>query len=115
MAKPGRKTSPLSRQRLGYHRARCQAKYRGEEWELDFYEYWELWIDHWEERGRGINDMCMIRLDKSLPWRWDNVKMVSRGDYLTQHGRYYDRHIKQIAIDKKRETHRRKREKMHDA
>lgn len=81
---------PFWREKLGFQRARAQAKFRGQKWLLGFDEYWELWQDHWNDRGRGIDQMCMIRLDYTKPWQWDNVKMVSRRDYLKKEGIYHD-------------------------
>jgi hypothetical protein len=114
MAKPGRKTDPFSKEKLAYARARCQARYRGEAYELRLDEFMELWSDYWNEKGRGIDNMCMIRLDKTLPWRWNNVRMVTRRDYLTVEGQYFDTEAKEKAILKKIETHRRKRELQND-
>ena len=111
MAKPGRKTGPFSKQKLAFARARCQARYRGELWELDVIEFMELWSDYWDEKGRGIDDMCMIRLDKDLPWRWDNVRMVTRRDYLTIEGQYFDHDTKKQAIEKWKHTYHSNRKK----
>jgi len=62
-----------------WHLARAQANHRGEGWELSIEEWFELWTpDLWSKRGRGTNDLCMVRLDKSLPFRMDNVKIVTR-------------------------------------
>ena len=105
MAKPGRKTDPFSKEKLAYARARCQARYRGEAYELGLDEFMELWSDYWDEKGRGIDDMCMIRLDKSKPWRWDNVRMVTRRDYLTVEGQYFDHENKRQAMQKWKTTY----------
>lgn len=61
--------------------ARAQAKYRNELWELEFEDYYLLWRDHWEQRGRGPDDMCMTRRDPDLPWSRDNICIILRSDH----------------------------------
>lgn len=66
--------------------AKAQAKFRGEEWELTFEEYYELWKDHWNNRGRKAEDMCMSRHDREGPWDIKNTLIMSRLDHLRKQG-----------------------------
>jgi hypothetical protein len=35
-------------------------------------------MSKWVRRGRGSNDLCMVRLDRDRPFSIDNVKIVTR-------------------------------------
>lgn len=79
---------------LAYIRSCCQAKYRGEQWDLTFEEFcnfWHSW-DLWEERGRAEQDLVLTRYDVELPWNTSNCCIITRGDQLRakierRHGR----------------------------
>jgi hypothetical protein len=62
-----------------WHLARCQANFRNEGWEITVEQWFELWpMSKWVRRGRGSNDLCMVRLDRDRPFSIDNVKIVTR-------------------------------------
>lgn len=63
---------------------RAQAKFRGEEWDLSFDEFYELWKNDWYNRGRQRDNVCMSRKDSSLPWNKDNTIIVVRYDHLVE-------------------------------
>jgi hypothetical protein len=86
MARP---TGPLSRQRLSWHRQRCQARYRNEPWHIDFDAWWQLWQPYWDQRGMKTTEYCMIRQDDTQPWQLSNVLIVQRWEYLSTRGNYY--------------------------
>jgi hypothetical protein len=62
-----------------WHLARAQANHRGEGWEITIEQWFELWpMEKWILRGRGSNDLCMVRIDRDRPFSVDNVKIVTR-------------------------------------
>lgn len=65
-----------------WQKARAQANFRDEEWELTFDEFYDLWKDHWLNRGRKPDDYCMTRTDASKPWKHDNIIVLTRHDQL---------------------------------
>lgn len=63
---------------------KAQANYRGEKHELSF-EDWELaWNKNgaWENRGRLITDLCMVRIDSEGAWHKDNIAIIPRSEQL---------------------------------
>jgi hypothetical protein len=64
-------------------RARAQAWYRGEEWTITEQEYIELWRrdDRYLKKGRGTEDLCLVRLDYEDGWHIYNVDIISRLDH----------------------------------
>tara|TARA_X000001382_G_C3169195_1_gene178909 strand:- start:15 stop:401 length:387 start_codon:yes stop_codon:yes gene_type:complete len=64
--------------RVKFLRHRCQAKYRGEAYELTYEQYLTAWYDsgQWQRAGVRKNSYQMKRLDASKPWHKDNVTMV---------------------------------------
>lgn len=73
--------------------ARCQARYRSEEWHIDL----DTWMEHWMEddkylqKGQRIDDYCFARIDFDLPWTDDNVCVIKRKEVLNK------QHIKRRA------------------
>ena len=65
---------------LECQRNRAQAKYRGQVWEIDEETFIELWMqdDRYKQRGRRGDDLCMTRINKTLPWTKHNVQFLSR-------------------------------------
>lgn len=61
-----------------WHKARAQAHYRGEEWQLTFEEFAELWDGKWDQRGRQRHDLCMTRRDWHAGWTRANCEIVTR-------------------------------------
>lgn len=66
---------------LVWHKARQQAMYRGEQWQLTPEEFIAVWGQQWQFRGRGRTDLCMTRRDNRYPWNLDNCEIITR---LTQ-------------------------------
>lgn len=66
--------------------AKAQANFRLEEWDLDFEEYYKLWEPHWENRGRGTQDMCMTRIDVEKAWSKKNVHVITRMEHFKSAG-----------------------------
>jgi transposase len=61
-----------------YGQQRKNAKFRGIDWEITFYDWWKVWEQsgHWEERGRG-GGYCMCRLNDTGPYAIDNVYIAT--------------------------------------
>ena len=67
-------------------KSRAQAAYRGESWDLPF-EVWEqIWGTNWHRRGRGLDDLQMMRDDWDLPWHESNVILVDRREFYRRQG-----------------------------
>lgn len=62
--------------------SKAQAIFRDEGWDLSFEEYYELWKNDWDNRGRKSENMCMTRIDASKPWTIKNVEIVMRLEHL---------------------------------
>lgn len=61
---------------------RAQAKYRGETHSLTLEEWRKLWQDHWLERGRTPDSLCLVQCDPELGWHLNNVQIMTRREYL---------------------------------
>lgn len=72
---------------LPWLRAKAQANFREEGWELSFEDYFQLWDGKWEQRGRASDQLCMSREDFELPWSLSNCVIVTRNDHLKELGR----------------------------
>ena len=61
-------------------RARAQAWYMGQEWEITEDEYIAMWRegDLYQRKGRHNEDYCMVRKNYDLPWTLDNVQIITR-------------------------------------
>ena len=77
-------TDPLLHARhLGFHRSRCQAKFRGEDWQLTEQDWNAIWTpERWRRRGRHIDDLCLCLIDEFGAWTTDNVIMLTRHTQL---------------------------------
>lgn len=66
--------------RSAWGRAKCQARYRGEEWTLTFEEFYELWTENDNHLYKGVHseDLCMTRLDLDSAWELANVEIATR-------------------------------------
>ena len=70
--------------RISCLRAKAQAKFRNEGWELTIEEYTNMWLenDNYKSKGRGSYDLSLQRLDYDLPWSTDNCVIQERYHYL---------------------------------
>jgi hypothetical protein len=72
-------------------KARAQARFRGEPWDLTSEEYIELWCeeDRYLNKGRRPDQLCLRRRDLDLGWTLDNVEIISRRQHYqtTNQGR----------------------------
>jgi hypothetical protein len=67
-------------------KAKAQANFRQEGWEMTFEEFYDIWKDHWHLRGRQAEDYCMTRIDSKLPWAKENIVIITRQEHLEQQG-----------------------------
>lgn len=58
---------------------RRNAKSRGVEWRLVFWDWWLIWSDSgkWDDRGRGTNHYCMCRVGDAGAYEKGNVYIAS--------------------------------------
>ena len=66
---------------IAWGRARAQAHFRGEEWLLTFEDWETAWADEWHRRGRGPDNLFLVRTDPELPWAIENVQRVDRPEF----------------------------------
>lgn len=70
---------------------RNQAVWRGEEWEMEFEEWKDLWDPHFENRGRKKDNHGMTRIDINAPWAVGNVEVMKRVEILAKNSAMPDR------------------------
>lgn len=78
------KTGPDPLRREQYYawlKHRAQAKFRKEDHDLTFEEWESLWMDNWDNRGRGLENHILVRTNKKDPWTFDNCKVLTRKEY----------------------------------
>lgn len=78
-------------QSVAYQRMKAQAKYRNEAFELTFEEFQQLWMNRWDQRGRGADQYCLTRQDPDQPWNTANCQCVTRKEYLQRQEFYKSR------------------------
>lgn len=71
-------------------RHKAQAKYRSEPYELTLEQYSMLWATQGislrtDHTGRRSNSVAMCRINALKPWRVDNVKFMTRLEYIQHH------------------------------
>lgn len=65
-----------------WQRMKAQAKFRKEPFELSFEDYYTIWDDKWDQRGRGSDNYCITRITVKKSWNKDNVVIMKRLDQL---------------------------------
>ena len=73
----------LHEMRRAYIRARAQAEYRNQNWDLEFEDYCLLWNNLWINRGRNGKQLQMCRIDQSKGWFKNNIIIQSRTQHLS--------------------------------
>jgi hypothetical protein len=81
-------------------KARSQAWYRKELWQISFDQWVELWCDQWHRRGRQRDCLMLMKREWQLPWNQTNVELVNREQF----------HQRQSRIKKERKATRLKHE-----
>jgi len=72
---------------MPFLRARAQAKFRSEGWELTFDNFCDIWKDNWNRRGRGTHSLCMARIDYEGDWTLNNVELIERKAHVVKQGK----------------------------
>lgn len=65
-------------QYYAFLRMRSQAMFRQELFDLTFEQYQQLWRDHWDQRGQGRDQYCLVREIPNLGWTETNCLCVTR-------------------------------------
>jgi hypothetical protein len=100
----------LRKQYYAWHRAKSQAHYREEEWLFTFEQYQAVWGLKWSQRGRGRDDLQMVRRDFLAAWEPSNVKIVARPEFtakqleIREYYKHTPRKTPRKVTVKKRET-----------
>jgi hypothetical protein len=68
----------LREQHFAYNKAKAQARFRKEEWELSLEDYFDAWAGSWHLRGRASHNMVMTRRDPERAWSPANVEIIPR-------------------------------------
>ena len=67
--------------RKRWARSRCQARYRGQEWDILFEDYYRIWMEHdpeaWRNSGAHSEDLVLGRLDLEKGWTLENVTITT--------------------------------------
>jgi len=70
-----------------WHKSRAQARFRGEDWQLEFEEWVEIWGTNWSRRGRGPDSLVMMRRRWQEPWTKRNAQLVDRPTFHQRQSR----------------------------
>jgi len=70
-----------------YMQQRNQAQFRGEDWQLTFEEWLNLWGQDFDRRGRRGDNLCLTRWDLEDSWTVTNCILMSRRDHMQRCGR----------------------------
>ncbi len=70
---------------------RSQAAYRGEDHSITLEEWRSLWPnEQWFQRGRGVDSLCLSKLDIESGWSIDNVEICTRRIHLKRNKEFRD-------------------------
>lgn len=61
---------------------KAQASFRQESWQLDFEDFYNIWLPHWDNRGRKGTNVCLTRDDVEGCWSKDNVIIMTRREHI---------------------------------
>lgn len=70
-------------------RARCQAKYRNEDWHITLEQYLDIWQGLVHLKGRSGDCLVMTRCDTTQPWTIDNIALITRADQMGRRNRQH--------------------------
>ncbi|CAB4153583.1 hypothetical protein UFOVP635_10 [uncultured Caudovirales phage] len=77
------KDEEIHKKFMPWHRARAQANYRNEEWNISFEEWCMLWPEElWRQRGRASQEYALSRIDPKQPWNTSNAVVAPRREHL---------------------------------
>ena len=61
-----------------WHKARAQAHYRGEQYDISFEDWVYIWGTNWSRRGRTPDSLVLMRRRWQEPWSRRNAQLVDR-------------------------------------
>ena len=76
---------PLTHEKYyAWHKHRSQARYRGEDYELTFEHWQQIWHNDEQFLNRGKTRECFVltRKDPEGPWSMENCEIVTRYEQL---------------------------------
>jgi len=76
------KDDTLRSQHHAYNKMKAQAAFRKEAWALTLDDFFELWQEHWYNRGRSCHNVILARIDPTQPWHKDNAEIISRIEHI---------------------------------
>lgn len=69
---------------VAWLRAKAQASFRDEPWDLTYEQWVEAWGDQWQYRGRRADSRCLAREDWHGTWEPTNVRVITREEFHYQ-------------------------------
>jgi len=72
---------------FGWHRV--SSRLRGDEWDLAWEDWRDIWLPCWHLRGRRSQDLCLTRQDWELPWHRDNIELITRSEHSRRIRKYH--------------------------
>jgi hypothetical protein len=81
-----RKDPLLVRLKAAWNRAVCQARHRGQEWNIPWETYLAMWLEdnRYLSKGNTKGSLVFCRRDIEKGWTEDNVMITSRETYSKQ-------------------------------
>lgn len=74
----------LRRLRYKFLRARVQARYWCQPWEITWEEYQEIMWEVLSQHGRSLDSLNLARKDRNLGWHKDNVMLRPRKEIVNR-------------------------------
>ena len=68
-------------------KARSQAWYRGEQYDISFDDWVQLWSDQWHRRGRFRDCLMLMKRRWQEPWSSHNAQLVNRDTFHQRQSR----------------------------
>ena len=76
----------LHKMYIPYLRAKAQANFRDEGWDMTFEDWADIWHGIWDQRGRQVDCLCITRIDESEAWSPKNCEIIERREQLIRRG-----------------------------
>lgn len=68
-----------------YLKHRCQARYRGERYQLTWTQWQRLWPQElWHRRGRGPRSLRLTQKNSKLGWSLRNCEVVEHSTHMSK-------------------------------
>ena len=76
-------TDPLRHEMYRFFvQQRNQANFRGEPWDFPFEDWEDKWAGKWDKKGRQRDSLSMSRIDRDIPWSYENTALMTRNEIL---------------------------------